>query len=268
MPSAFGTKKHAESLAVCRNTLWRACDYEIPPSSCCKLVSIIKDFQIVGEVAPKSSSGFAFISFWCYLYINTVHQPLEQPFTVGFLEISTIMLLPALPPRPLQLLRGASSGALMCCINGTASHIVQKPPHPLTTSTLRGMHPLTTDHPPGTVQCPHRPSRTSSIHHHHRRTSPGIVCSFPNFNKPLDFDATLLWGDSVMICATELASNRIPLEEAGLLSGIMLGIWATVGILKGDYSNDRREPTVFFNVLLLDAMTSSMMTWVRDSILV
>lgn len=36
-----------------------------------------------------------------------------------------------------------------------------------------------------------------------------------------------------------------------------------VGTLKGDYSAMRREPTVFFNVLLLDAMTASMMTWVR-----
>lgn len=38
----------------------------------------------------------------------------------------------------------------------------------------------------------------------------------------------MLWGDGVMICATELASDRIPLEEAGILSGIMLGIWAVV----------------------------------------
>lgn len=63
---------------------------------------------------------------------------------------------------------------------------------------------------------------------HARRQQCTVVCSFPNFNKPLNFDATMLWGDGVMICATELASDRIPLEEAGILSGIMLGIWAVV----------------------------------------
>ncbi len=108
------------------------------------------------------------------------------------------------------------------------------------------------------------PRTSHQAHPCRRRASPAIVCSFPNFNKPPIHNLELLWGDGVMICATELASNRIPLEEAGLLSGIMLGIWATVGTLKGDYSsNSRREPTVFFNVLLLDAMSSSMMTWVR-----
>lgn len=70
------------------------------------------------------------------------------------------------------------------------------------------------------------PSKQLCTTHARRRHT--IVCSFPNFNKPLNFDTTMLWGDGVMICATELASDRIPLQEAGILSGIMLAIWAVV----------------------------------------
>lgn len=63
-----------------------------------------------------------------------------------------------------------------------------------------------------------------------------------------------------MIAATELASDRVPLSEAGILSAIMLAAWVPVALIKGDYRVKRKD-TLYYNVILLNAMQNSMTTW-------
>ncbi|KAK9792510.1 hypothetical protein WJX73_008124 [Symbiochloris irregularis] len=79
-------------------------------------------------------------------------------------------------------------------------------------------------------------------------------------------DTTLAWGDILMMTATQIASERIPLTQAGFLSGVLVATWVGVASMKGDYQRRRTEPLMpFFGDHyrhMFRALLTSASTWI------
>ncbi|KAK9810509.1 hypothetical protein WJX72_012008 [[Myrmecia] bisecta] len=81
-------------------------------------------------------------------------------------------------------------------------------------------------------------------------------------------DPTLVWGDCMMLLSTELASDRVPKDQMGLLSGVLVAAWVgvAVAVTKGDYRYKYSEPSmIYFNspyaTAMLIAMFTAATTW-------
>ena len=63
---------------------------------------------------------------------------------------------------------------------------------------------------------------------YHSRTAKSIVCqaATPQSTK---LDSSMIWGDIMMLTATELASERLPKQVTGVLSLTLLAAWIGVG---------------------------------------
>ncbi|KAJ9506470.1 hypothetical protein QJQ45_019452 [Haematococcus lacustris] len=77
-------------------------------------------------------------------------------------------------------------------------------------------------------------------------------------------DGTLLVGDVVMVVATEVSSERIPLEVLPQLAGVMAGSWVMAGLLMGDYKGTMPESENWYLNLLgpsFTAIINCCLTW-------
>ncbi|KAL6764865.1 hypothetical protein V8C86DRAFT_2464909 [Haematococcus lacustris] len=77
-------------------------------------------------------------------------------------------------------------------------------------------------------------------------------------------DGTLLMGDVVMVVATEVSSERIPLEVLPQLAGVMAGSWVMAGLLMGDYKGTMPESENWYLNLLgpsFTAIINCCLTW-------
>jgi hypothetical protein len=52
-------------------------------------------------------------------------------------------------------------------------------------------------------------------------------------------DGILILGDAVMVLATELSSERLPLEQLPYLGGVAVASWVFAGAVLGDYSKGK-----------------------------
>lgn len=76
-------------------------------------------------------------------------------------------------------------------------------------------------------------------------------------------DTTLAWGDIFMLTTTQIASTRIPLNQAGFLISILVTSWVGVAAVKGDYQHKQESGTFFGEQYqhMLSALASSASTW-------
>ncbi|CAD7698590.1 unnamed protein product [Ostreobium quekettii] len=79
------------------------------------------------------------------------------------------------------------------------------------------------------------------------------------------FKVTLAWGDVVMMAATHLASDMIPLPDQPALITTSALAWFMVALLKGDYAaggeNQPSSLAVGMGLDLLNQLTRVMLTW-------
>lgn len=77
-------------------------------------------------------------------------------------------------------------------------------------------------------------------------------------------DGTLIFGDIVMILATEVSSERIPYESMGVLVGVMAGCWVAVAAAMGDYKGSTPTSDSLYISMLgpaFLAVLNATMTW-------
>lgn len=122
----------------------------------------------------------------------------------------------------------------------------------------------------------------------HLSTAKSIVCqaATPQSTK---LDSSMIWGDIMMLTATELASERLPKQVTGVLSLTLLAAWIGVGTYiifsvrtvnflsdisllpqvaaaKGDYTVSKRRHSLSFEYAyaILLGMQQAAITWVRS----
>lgn len=77
-------------------------------------------------------------------------------------------------------------------------------------------------------------------------------------------DGQLIFGDAVMISATEASSDRMPWQSMPLMCAVLVGCWAGAALVRGDYKAPEEEATSLSMALglpLLVAMGDAMLTW-------
>ncbi|DBA82752.1 TPA: hypothetical protein ACH3X1_006981 [Trebouxia sp. C0004] len=75
-------------------------------------------------------------------------------------------------------------------------------------------------------------------------------------------DSSMIWGDIMMLTATELASERLPKQVTGVLSLTLLAAWIGVATAKGDYTVKQRHTFSYqyaYGILL--GMQQAAITW-------
>lgn len=75
-------------------------------------------------------------------------------------------------------------------------------------------------------------------------------------------DSSMIWGDIMMLTATELASERLPKQVTGVLSLTLLAAWIGVATAKGDYTVKQRHQFSYqyaYGILL--GMQQAAITW-------
>lgn len=88
----------------------------------------------------------------------------------------------------------------------------------------------------------------------------------PNQEEDEEWDPVLVAGDCLMMIATELASERIPLHDQGFMCFLVCTAWTLVASARGDYkhSNLDLEPFADYFMIapMLASMQSALYTWV------
>lgn len=75
-------------------------------------------------------------------------------------------------------------------------------------------------------------------------------------------DSSMIWGDIMMLTATELASERLPKQVTGVLSLTLLAAWIGVATAKGDYTVKRQHTFSYQYVYgILLGMQQAAITW-------
>ncbi|KAL3157899.1 hypothetical protein ABBQ32_012308 [Trebouxia sp. C0010 RCD-2024] len=96
----------------------------------------------------------------------------------------------------------------------------------------------------------------------HLSTAKSIVCqaATPQSTK---LDSSMIWGDIMMLTATELASERLPKQVTGVLSLTLLAAWIGVAAAKGDYTVSKRRHSLSFEYAyaILLGMQQAAITW-------
>lgn len=75
-------------------------------------------------------------------------------------------------------------------------------------------------------------------------------------------DSSMIWGDIMMLTATELASERLPKQVTGVLSLTLLAAWIGVATAKGDYTVKQQHTFSYqyaYGILL--GMQQAAITW-------
>eukprot|EP00775_Hariotina_reticulata_P005488 gene5488-5722_t len=122
--------------------------------------------------------------------------------------------------------------------------------------------PSKTSSPPGTSSSKRsnvkqQPSRLETFF----RTTPG-------FNRFID--GTLMFGDAVMVLATEVSSERLPFEQVPALASVAVGSWILAAAVLGDYAMepdpDENPLSNALGVPILQAVVSAMITWAASMV--
>lgn len=134
------------------------------------------------------------------------------------------------------------------------------------TSSVRAWHCL----PP--VSCRSRNARLGCVAQQRKKdrkkeskTSQldSIIRNTPILNR--FYDGTLLFGDCVMLLATEVSSERIPWDSLPVLVGVMMCSWIVTSATLGDYKGTAFEqPDIivpFFNLDVFWAVVNATITW-------
>eukprot|EP00192_Tetraselmis_astigmatica_P019054 CAMPEP_0117676004 /NCGR_PEP_ID=MMETSP0804-20121206/15919_1 /TAXON_ID=1074897 /ORGANISM="Tetraselmis astigmatica, Strain CCMP880" /LENGTH=236 /DNA_ID=CAMNT_0005485069 /DNA_START=160 /DNA_END=870 /DNA_ORIENTATION=- len=86
------------------------------------------------------------------------------------------------------------------------------------------------------------------------------------------WDPVMIAGDTLMLIATELSSDRIPLQDQGFLCFVVCASWTLVAYARGDYNSENLDLEQFEDFWILAPMLASMQaalyTWVVFVLLV
>mmetsp|Transcript_20923 Transcript_20923/g.35046 ORF Transcript_20923/g.35046 Transcript_20923/m.35046 type:complete len:201 (-) Transcript_20923:155-757(-) len=85
-----------------------------------------------------------------------------------------------------------------------------------------------------------------------------VVCNLDN-RFPVS-PAVLACGDTLMLLATDLSSDRVPIGEQLPLTSALLLCWGLAGLARGDYRGS--DPKEFTYTSVADALIRTAFTWV------
>lgn len=147
----------------------------------------------------------------------------------------------------------------MQCMNTTIQSSIQKC-HPLSRHALtfssENLAPQSGRHAPCVLLSARTPASHLRI-----QTSRAVKCTAAA-PRTAKLDSSMMWGDIMMLTATELASERLPKHATGVLTLTLIAAWLGAAAAKGDYTAKPRQRVSYqYAYSMWIGMEQAAITW-------